>query len=801
MCRAVRVARTVHIFASGQKTCRAGAHEAKEIMNDVHGAREPGVRQATDPVCGMRVDLSNPKGGRAEHAGHTYLFCSPRCREKFIADPQKYSTAAGMPAEPVAQGIEYTCPMHPEVVRDGPGACPICGMALEPRMATAEESDNPELRDMRWRLFVSAVLSLPVIVLGMSDMILPRPASRWVQLGLAAPVVLFGAWPFFKRGWASLVHQSLNMFTLIAMGIAVAFIYSVVATVAPGLFPPSLSGHAGGIDVYFEAAAAITTLVLLGQVLELRARSQTSGAIRGLLSLVPKTARRITSGGEEHDVPVTEILVGDRLRVRPGEKIPTDGVVESGASGVDESLVTGESLPVAKAAGDRVIGGAQNGTGSLVIVAEKVGKETMLSQIVKMVSEAQRSRAPIQRLADRVSAYFVPAVIVAAIVTFTAWLTLGPEPRLAYAIVNAVAVLIIACPCALGLATPMSIMVGVGVGARIGTLIKNAEALETLEKVDTLIVDKTGTLTEGKPQVVASQSTGGFDEAALFRWAASVERSSEHPLASAVVAAAKDRGATLADARDFHSTTGRGVEATVEGKRVLLGSSGMMQAEGVDIGDLVEPAARARALGQSVMFVAVDGRAAGFIAVTDPIKPSSHEAVARLREEHIRVVVATGDNPATARAVAQQLGIDEVIAEASPKDKLAVIDRLKREGHKVAMAGDGINDGPALAKADVGIAMGTGTDVAMESAGVTLVKGDLQGIVRARALSRATMRNIRQNLFFAFIYNVIGVPIAAGILYPALGLLLSPMLASAAMSFSSVSVIANALRLRHARLI
>jgi Cu+-exporting ATPase len=693
--------------------------------------------------------------------------------------------------------------MHPEVQQAGPGSCPICGMALEPMTVTAEEPDNDELTDMTARFRVGLALTVPLVLIGMRGMLPGQPVERvvppwllpWAELLLATPVVLWGGWPFFVRGWQSLVNRSLNMFTLIAMGVSVAYGYSLVATMVPGLFPASFRSAAGVVDVYFEAAAAIVTLVLLGQVLELRARSRTGAAIRALLGLAPKTARRIREEGEE-DVPLGEVQPGDRLRIRPGEKIPVDGVVVEGASAVDESMVTGESMPVAKGPDDRVIGATVNGTGALVMRAERVGAETLLAQIVQMVAAAQRSRAPIQRLADTVSGYFVPAVVAAAVLTFAVWASVGPEPRAALATINAVAVLIIACPCALGLATPMSIMVATGTGATLGVLFKNAEAIEVMRKVDTLVVDKTGTLTLGKPTLVSVQPAAGWDDRRVLHVAASLERGSEHPLASAIVAGAEARGVRLDAAQGFDSVTGKGVTGTVAGQSVALGNQALMDDLGVDVGSLSEAADAFRREGQTVMFVAVDTELAGLVGVADPIKDTTAEAIRLLHAEHLRIVMLTGDNRTTAAAVARTLGIDDVIPEVLPEQKAETIRRLQAEGRTVAMAGDGINDAPALAQADVGIAMGTGTDVAMESAGVTLVKGDLRGIVRARRLSRATLGNIKQNLFFAFVYNAVGVPIAAGVLYPVFGLLLSPMFAAAAMSFSSVSVVANALRLR-----
>jgi P-type Cu+ transporter len=705
---------------------------------------------------------------------------------------------------PVSTATLYTCPMHPEIVRSAPGACPICGMALEPRVAAAGEETSPELADMTRRFWIGLVLTVPLLGLAMSDLIPGQPVQHavparvlaWLQLVLASPVVLWAGWPFFERGWASVVNRSPNMFTLIALGTGTAFAYSVVATLAPALFPPSFRTHGDQVGLYFEVAAAITVLVLLGQVLELRARSQTSSALRALLGLAPKTARRLDAGGGEGDVPLEAVEPGDRLRVRPGEKVPVDGVVLEGASAVDESMVTGEAIPVEKARGDRVIGGTVNTTGSFVMRADRVGSETLLAQIVHLVAEAQRSRAPIQRLADTVSAVFVPAVVAIAVLTFGAWSLWGPEPRLAHALVNAVAVLIIACPCALGLATPMSIMVGTGRGASAGVLIRSAEALEVLERVDTLVVDKTGTLTEGKPRLVSIVTRPDRDDAWLLRLAASLERGSEHPLAAAIVGGARERGVEPIEVRDFRSVTGQGVTGTIEGHAVALGNLRLLEELGVAPGDLGARAEALRRDGQTVVFVVVDGGPAGLLGIADPIKETTSEALRALREAGIQVIMLTGDSRTTAEAVARRLAIERVEAEVLPERKGEVVRDLQATGRVVAMAGDGINDAPALAQADVGIAMGTGTDVAMESAGVTLVKGDLRGIVRARRLSQGTMRNIRQNLFFAFVYNALGVPVAAGVLYPVVGLLLSPMFASAAMTFSSVSVIANALRLR-----
>ncbi len=702
---------------------------------------------------------------------------------------------------------QYTCPMHPEIVRDHPGSCPICGMALEPVVASSGE-DTSELDDMTRRFWVGAVLTLPLFVYAMAEMIpgnplehlLPVAWRQWAQLVLAAPVVLWGGWPFFVRGWNSVLTMNLNMFTLIALGVGVAFIYSVVAAAVPGIFPQAFRNAAGGVAVYFEAAAVITTLVLLGQVLELRARSQTSGAIRALLELAPPTALRIGSDGSEEEVSLDDLEPGDRLRVKPGEKVPVDGAIVDGHSSVDESMVSGEPIPVEKRSGDTVIGGTVNGTGSLIMEVTQVGDDTLLSQIVRMVAEAQRSRAPIQKLADRVAAWFVPSVVVVAIVTFIVWSIWGPAPAMTYAIVNAVAVLIIACPCALGLATPMSIMVGTGQGAQNGILIKNAEALETFEKVDTVVVDKTGTLTEGRPKLVMVEGAGGIDEDQMLSLVAAVERASEHPLAQAIVAGAESKGLNVPSAGNFESVTGEGVKARVGDSDVVIGNGKFMKRLGAVDAALAEAAEKHRAEGQTVMFVAIDGKPAGIVGVADPIKDSTPEAIRMLHEAGLKVVMLTGDSRGTAEAVARQIGIDEVHADVSPEDKNRVVRELQSAGAIVAMAGDGINDAPALAQADVGIAMGTGTDVAMESAGVTLVRGDLMGVARARTLSRATMRNIRQNLFFAFAYNTAGVPIAAGVLYPVFGLLLSPMIAAAAMSLSSVSVIGNALRLRGLKL-
>ena len=786
----------------GSTPARAGS-----CCGHSHTAASPGVApgMAKDPVCGMDVDPHTAKF-RADHGGRTYYFCAAGCRTKFIADPERYLGKDGAPPAPVDAGAVYTCPMHPEVRQIGPGSCPICGMALEPLDVTAEQGPNPELIDMTRRFWIGLALALPVFVLEMGGHIfgwhhaIPPTLSNWVQLVLATPVVLWAGWPFFERAWQSVKTRNLNMFTLVAMGTGVAWTYSVIATLAPQIFPDAFRQADGAVTVYFEASAVITVLVLLGQVLELRAREQTSGAIRALLDLTPKTARRIGSGGAEEDVPLDEITAGDALRVRPGEKVPVDGVITDGRSSLDESMVTGESMPVTKGVGDHVIAGTLNQSGAFVMRAEKVGRETMLSQIVQMVAEAQRSRAPIQRLADQVSGWFVPLVIAVAVSAFAAWSIFGPEPRFAYGLIAAVSVLIIACPCALGLATPMSIMVGVGRGAQAGVLIRNAEALERMEKVDTLVVDKTGTLTEGKPKVVSVVAAEGFDESEILRLAASVEIASEHPLAHAIVTAAKERGIEPARVMGFDSPTGKGAIGIVERKRIALGNARFLTELHIATAALEAAAENFRSEGATSIFIAVDGKVAGVIAIADPIKPSTRAALDALRADHVRVVMLTGDNRTTAEAIARRLGITEVEAEVLPEQKSAVVERLQKDGRIVAMAGDGVNDAPALAAADVGIAMGTGTDVAMESAGVTLLKGDLQGIVRARTLSETVMRNIRQNLFFAFIYNAAGVPIAAGILYPAFGILLSPIIAAAAMALSSVSVIANALRLRNARL-
>ena len=815
-----------------------------------------------DPICGMDVDPSNAAGKRV-YNGQTYLFCSHHCLAKFKEEPERFlkSTVAGRaahgherghehvapqtpkadqakggtyvcpmdpevraaqpgpcpkcgmalePAAPSAPSIrtEYVCPMHPEIVRPEPGFCPICGMALEPRTVTLEDEVNPELVDMTRRFWVGVVLSAPIALLAMSDMIPGQPLQRivspqllnWLQLLLATPVVLWGGWPFFQRGWASIVNRSLNMFTLIAIGVGTAYVYSVVATLFPHLFPQSFRGHNGEVGVYFDAAAVITTLVLLGQVLELRARSKTSRAIKALLGLAPKTARLIRDDGAEVDVPLERVKPGDRLRVRPGEKIPVDGIVLEGTTSVDESMITGEPIPVEKTNGSQVTGGTVNGTGSIIMRAERVGSDTLLAQIVRMVAEAQRSRAPIQKLADVVAGYFVPAVVLIAVLTFIVWALFGPEPAMAYALVNAVAVLIIACPCALGLATPMSIMVGTGRGATAAVLIKNAEALEVLEKIDTLVVDKTGTLTEGKPRLISVIPVRGQDENELLYLAASLERGSEHPLAAAIVKGAEERGVKLAETRQFRSITGKGVVGSVDGKNVALGNAKLLEELNIKAGELWGQSEELRKEGQTVMYVVVDGAIAGLLCVADPVKQSTPEAIGLLHEKGIKIVMLTGDNRTTAEAVAKRLGIDQIQAEVLPEQKVEVVKRLQTEGRMVAMAGDGVNDAPALAQAHVGIAMGTGTDVAMESAGVTLIKGDLRGIAKAHRLSRGTMRNIRENLFFAFIYNVLGIPIAAGVLYPFFGVLLSPVIASVAMTFSSVSVITNALRLNKLQL-
>ncbi|MEO8547375.1 MAG: heavy metal translocating P-type ATPase [Sphingomicrobium sp.] len=772
----------------------AGAHSHDEV----------------DPVCGMKVAADgNPR--HHESGGTTYYFCSAHCLDKFRSTPDRYvnpperdaavaDPAIGAATELVS-GTIWTCPMHPQIRRNGPGNCPICGMALEPLQPTLDEAPNPELIDMSRRLWISAVLSLPLVILTFGAELLgwtpiPMALSIWVQLALATPVVLWGGWPFFDRFWASLKTRNLNMFTLIGLGIGVAYGYSLVATLAPQIFPASLRTMGGMVPVYFEAAAVITTLVLLGQVLELRARSATGKAIRALLGLAPKSARRVNADGSEEDVLLGVVQVGDLLRIRPGEKVPVDGEVVEGHGSVDESMITGEPVPVEKAPGDKVTGATVNGTGSLVMRAERVGHATMLAQIVRMVAAAQRSRAPIQALADKVSGWFVPSVVLVSIGAFVVWNLFGPAPSFGYALVNAIAVLIIACPCALGLATPMSIMVGTGRGAMAGVLIKNAEALELMETVDTLVVDKTGTLTIGKPKLIAVKPANGFDETAVLRLAGALERGSEHPLAAAIVEGAEERGLDLPAATDFASQTGKGVTGTVDGRKVALGNQAFLTDLTIASETLENEADQHRSEGEGVMFVAIDGKLAGLIVVADPVKEGAAEAIAELHREGIRIVMLTGDNRRTGEAVARQVGIDEVMAEVLPGQKQAKVEQLRKEGRHVAMAGDGINDAPALAAADVGIAMGTGTDVAMESAAITLVKGDLRGILRARRLSRATMRNIRQNLFFAFVFNAAAIPIAAGVLYPWFGILLSPIIAGAAMAVSSVTVIGNSLRLR-----
>lgn len=802
--------------------------------------------RVTDPVCKMNIEESEA-AAKQTHQGATYHFCSTSCRDKFLNNPEAYlgeeqvleareespkdgtvytcpmhpevrqpghgsCPKCGMALEPMVAPVaatrtEYTCPMHPEIVQDHPGSCPKCGMALEPRTIELKE-DTSELDDMTRRFWVSSLLALPVFVLAMVADLTPdwlpdglsMKTVQWIEFALATPVVLWGGWPFFVRGWQSVATWNLNMFTLIGLGVSVAWSYSVVALLFPEIFPTIMQHEGGTVPVYFEAAAVITALVLLGQVLELRARSRTNAAIKMLLGLAPNTARIVRDEGTEEDIPLEQVQLGDILRVRPGEKIPVDGVVTEGNSSIDESMVTGEPIPVEKTAGEKLIGATVNGTGSLMMRAERVGADTLLSQIVRMVSEAQRSRAPIQKLVDIVAGYFVPAVVLIAVITLIVWGFWGPEPRLAHAIINAVAVLIIACPCALGLATPMSIMVGTGKGATAGVLIKNAEALEIMEKVDTLVVDKTGTLTEGKPRLVAVQAASGFDDAEVLRLASSLERASEHPLAEAIVRGAEQKGLTLVQTDNFESVTGKGVTGKVDGRMVALGNVKLLEGLDIDPGALPRQAEAGRAEGQTVMFVAIDGKAAGLVGVADPIKDSTPEAIRNLHAEGVKVVMLTGDSRTTAQAVAGKLGIDRVDAEVLPDQKAEIIKKLQAEGRIVAMAGDGINDAPALAQSHVGVAMGTGTDVAMESAGVTLVKGDLRGIVRARRLSRGVMRNIRQNLFFAFIYNSLGVPVAAGVLYPVFGLLLSPIIAAAAMSFSSVSVIANSLRLRNLRI-
>ncbi len=789
---------------------KPGGHSAEgqdHHHSHVHGRGEsPPPPGAVDPVCGMAVD-PHETAHHASHAGREHHFCSASCKAKFVAEPERYLDRTLQPKVEAPAGTIWTCPMHPEIRQDHPGACPICGMALEPEMATADAGPSAELIDMTRRFWVAVALTTPVFILEMGAHLIPAlhhlvpmRTSIWIQMVLATPVVLWAGWPFFQRGWASLKTRNLNMFTLIAMGTGVAWAYSMVAGLTPGLFPAAFRAADGSVAVYFEAAAVITTLVLLGQVLELRARERTSGAIKALLNLAPKTARRIADDGGEDEVALDLIVVGDRLRVRPGEKVPVDGVVEEGRSALDESMVTGESMPVTKSVDDKVIGGTINQSGALIIRTEKIGRDTMLARIVQMVADAQRSRAPIQRMADQVAGWFVPAVLLVAVIAFIAWGVWGPEPRLAHGLVAAVAVLIIACPCALGLATPMSIMVGVGRGAGLGVLIKNAEALERMEKVDTLVVDKTGTLTEGKPAVTRIVAADGFEQNELLRIAAGVERASEHPLALAIVEAATERSLEIPAVSDFDSPTGKGALGTVEGRRITLGNARFLAEAGVDAAPMAAQADALRADGGTAIFMGVDNRVAGVFAIADPIKPTTAEALAALRAHGLKVVMLTGDNRTTAEAVARQLGIDTVEADVLPDQKADVVARLRQQGRVVAMAGDGVNDAPALATADVGIAMGPGADVAMESAGVTLLKGDLNGIVRARELSHATMANIRQNLFFAFIYNAAGVPVAAGALYPFFGILLSPMIAAAAMALSSVSVVANALRLNRVKL-
>jgi P-type Cu+ transporter len=785
----------------GETKASCGGHDHAGHGHDHHAAGSGKVR---DPVCGMSVDPATSRH-RFDYGGETFHFCSAGCRTKFAADPAKYLEKREAPP-PAPAGAIYTCPMHPEIRQVGPGSCPICGMALELQLASLDPAPNPELADMTRRFLVGAVLAAPVVVLEMGGHLvgghgLIAPAwSNWIQFAFATPVVLWAGWPFFVRGWQSLRTRNLNMFTLIALGTGVAYLYSVIGTIAPDLFPPSFRGHAGTVAVYFEAASVITVLVLLGQVLELRAREATSGAIKALLQLAPRTARRVDADGSDHEVTIDTLEVGDSLRVRPGEKVPVDGVILDGRSALDESLVTGESLPVTKEAGGKVIAGTLNQSGSFVMRAEKVGRDTLLAQIVQMVADAQRSRAPIQRLADQVAGWFVPLVMIIAAIAFAAWAIFGPEPRMAFGLVAAVSVLIIACPCALGLATPMSIMVGVGRGAHAGVLIKSAEALERMEKVDTLVVDKTGTLTLGKPEVTAILAASGFDDDEVLRLAAGVERASEHPLADAIVRAARARGQALGEVDGFYSPTGKGVTGKVDRKTIALGNAPYLASIGITTAALDAEAERLRGDGATVIYAAIDGNLAGLFAIADPVKPSTPDALKALAADGIKVIMLTGDNRTTAASVARRLGISEVEAEVLPNQKSAVVAKLRAAGNVVAMAGDGVNDAPALAAADVGIAMGTGTDVAMESAGITLLKGDLTGIVRARKLSQATMGNIRQNLFFAFIYNAAGVPIAAGILYPVFGILLSPIIAAAAMAASSVSVVGNALRLRATKL-
>jgi Cu+-exporting ATPase len=784
--------------------CCCGGGHSPTHAHEAHSAARKATATEKDPVCGMTVDPHTAKW-RAEHNGITYYFCAEGCRTKFLNQPDRYLSGE-KPSEPVPEGTIYTCPMHPEIRQVGAGSCPICGMALEPELVSLETPENPELKDMTRRLWFGLALAVPVFILEMGSHLvgghglLAQKTSNWIQLILATPVVLWAGLPFFERGWASLKTRNLNMFTLIAIGTGVAWLYSIVATLAPDVFPASMRGHDGGVAVYFEAAAVITVLVLVGQVLELRAREKTSGAIRALLDLAPKTARRIKADGTDEDVALDIVAQGDTLRVRPGERVPVDGTITDGRSAIDESMVTGESMPVTKTKGDTVIGGTMNQSGAFIMRAEKVGRDTVLSQIVQMVAKAQRSRAPIQRLADQVAAWFVPAVLFAAVLAFVAWSVWGPEPRMVYGLIAAVSVLIIACPCALGLATPMSIMVGVGRGAQSGVLIKNAEALERMEKIDTVVVDKTGTLTEGKPTVIAVVPAAGFAESDILRLAASAERASEHPLATAIVRAAEQRQLSLSEAQNFSTPIGKGITATVDGHELILGNRMIMEDSKIATADLDAKAGAFRRDGATSIFIAIDGKAAGVIAIADQIKATTKDAIAALKDMGIRIVMLTGDNKATADAVANRLGITEVEADVLPNHKSDAIERLRKDGHVVAMAGDGINDAPALAAADVGIAMRSGADVAMESAGITLVKGDLNGIVRARHLSAATMANIRQNLFFAFAYNAAGIPIAAGLLYPAFGILLSPVIAAAAMALSSVSVIGNALRLNSAKI-
>jgi len=772
----------------------------------VHDHREAEMAEvATDPVCGMSIDPATTPHIEA-HGGERHYFCSAGCLAKFKADPDRYAAKGAPVAADTAEGAIWTCPMHPEIQRPGPGSCPICGMALEPVMPAAADGPSEEYRDMRRRFWVGLVFALPVLALEMGGHVtglhqfVGRQTSNWIQMLLATPVVLWAGWPFFERAWLSIRNKSFNMFTLIAMGTGVAWGYSMIAAITPDAFPVAFRAADGSVAVYFEAAAVITVLVLLGQLLELRARETTSGAIRVLLDLTPKRARRVGSDGSDEEIALDAVEVGDVLRIRPGEKVPVDGIVLEGRGTVDESMVTGESMPVTKAVGAALIGGTINQTGGLLMRSEKIGRDTMLARIVQMVADAQRSRAPIQRLADTVSGWFVPGVILAAVVAFLAWSLLGPAPAMAYGLIAAVSVLIIACPCALGLATPMSIMVGVGRGAEAGVLIKNAEALERMEKVDTLVVDKTGTLTEGKPSVVAIEVAEGFDEQDLLRIAASLERSSEHPLAAAIVKAAEDRGLELVEPSGVDQPVSKGIVGEVDGKAILLGNASFLEEYDADPGALAEAADRHRAEGATAIYVAVNGKAAGVIAIADPVKETTGQALAALREAGIKVIMLTGDNRVTAQAIARRLGIDDVEADVLPDQKSAVVQRLREQGRIVAMAGAGVNDAPALAAADVGIAMGSGTDVAIESAGVTLLRGDLMGIVRARHLSHATMANIRQNLFFAFAYNVAGIPVAAGVLYPVFGLLLSPIIAAAAMALSSVSVIANSLRLRFVKI-